>query len=255
MSAGFLDRVKGIFRVHADRTVSRFETPDVLAEQAVLSAKGNRDQVYAQLVKSKAAEVEARQRSRQALQEAQVYRERARSRLQRGDRGGAELAMNEALQREEMAERLSADCEQAGQVNAELSLSLARMDSEIADVKMRSVISTSRYRQAEAIKGVAVARYGDPDHPRRGAQEMLETAEERTARLASTGQAVWEIGQALPNAEFSPDDRASQVALEIESMERGMTGALEAGATATTDPEAPAPSAHAETSGEEMETS
>ncbi len=228
MATGFFERIRALFRVHTNRAISRYETPDVLAEQAVMASKSNRDQVYQQLVKSKAAEVETRQRARQAIEEAQVYRERAKNYLQQGNRAGAELAMSEALQREDMAKKLSADCEQAQRVNAELSLSLARLDAEIADIKMQSVITTSRYRQAEAIKGVSVARYGDPDHPRRGAREMLQTANEGTMRLASTGQAIWEIGQSLPNAEFGPDDMADRVAAELDTLSRGSSGELNA---------------------------
>lgn len=231
MATNFFDRIRGIFRVHADRSISRFETPDVLAEQSVMTSKATRDQVYQQLVKSKAAEVDGRQRAAKARSEAQTFRERAASRLQRGDRAGAELAMSEALQREQMATKLTADCESAGRVNAELSLSLARLDTEVADIGMQAVLTTSRYRQAEAIKGVAEARYGDPDHPRRGAREMLRSADERTAGIAATGQAVWEIGQAVPNAEFDPDDMASQVASELDALAPANGNALDAGQT------------------------
>lgn len=251
MATGFFDRLRGVFRVHADRTISRLETPDVLAAQSVQASKANRDQVYRQLVASKAAEVEARQRAAKAVTEAKVYRERATARLGRGDRDGAEVAMREALQREQMAAKLNADCEQAGRVNAELSLSLARLDTEVADIGMQAVISTSRYRQAQAIKGVAEARYGDPAHPRRGAREMLRSADERTGSIAAQGQAVWEIGQALPNAEFDVEDVDTQVAFELDAIAArnesalgtGESGNSAAGASATADVAGPADSA------------
>lgn len=251
MATGFFDRLRGVFRVHADRTISRLETPDVLAAQSVQASKANRDQVYRQLVASKAAEVEARQRAAKAVTEAKVYRERATARLGRGDRDGAEVAMREALQREQMAAKLNADCEQAGRVNAELSLSLARLDTEVADIGMQAVISTSRYRQAQAINGVAEARYGDPAHPRRGAREMLRSADERTGSIAAQGQAVWEIGQSLPNAEFDVEDVDSQVAFELDAIAArnesalgtGESGSSVAGASAAADVAGPADSA------------
>jgi phage shock protein A len=218
MGEGIFSRLKGVLQVHADRAVSRAETPDVLADRAKRDAEKRRDEFRLQLTQSKQSEIQSRQRAVQAAKDARVWRERAAAKLAKSDQAGAQVCMQMALRLEDEAATENQNAEELAKVNAQLMVELTRFNSEVSAIESRARITNARYQQGRVMEALANARYGDPKHPRQSPKELLERAGNATEAVTAGAIANYEIGAAMSGDDLVDDEMQARVAMELDGM-------------------------------------
>ena len=232
---GLWQRLRGVFRVHAERTVARLETPDVLADRAVHSVTRSREQAMRSLHAAKTEEIRLRHQIDGARQQAEVYRDRAATYLRADNRPQAKAQMVEAVRLEQLANALEAQLTSLQTVNGELLSRVEELRSQERQVGAQAALTRSRAATADALQGVATARFGDPRHPGESPREMLQRAADRVDTTAAAGEAAFEIGAAMPSVDSDVFDLDRLAGAELDALDASVRGELPAGTGASVE--------------------
>jgi phage shock protein A len=193
--ANRIKRIRAILGAKADARLERYETPEVLARQAVQFVEQQLASLQLQMHQAKTAEISARNQAVEAKRKAEVLKARATSRLESGDTDGAVQIMRQALLRYYQAQVLEAQHDDLRRLNETLAANLTELSEQRTIIRMQAEIEQARYAGARAAQLSAEARYGQPGVIDEAPYEKIEKAMKRSEELAASATATVELGR------------------------------------------------------------
>lgn len=188
-------RVRSILRAKTDAQVERYETPEVLAREAIRFVEEQLGDLQLQMHRAKTAEIAARSQAGEARRKAEVLKSRARHLVESGDEEGAVSVMRQALMRSYQAEVLEAQHDDLHRLNEALSGNLTELSEQRTVIRMQAEIEQARYAGARAAQVGAEVRYGRPGRVDEAPYDAIEKAMKKSEAVAASAMATVELGR------------------------------------------------------------